>query len=81
MGKTDDYKRLMELSTGWAKLFDDTNKVIRPRLENGEFIDKFNPLEPWRGFQEGNAVQYTFFVPQDPEGLIKRVGVDLFNNR
>lgn len=81
LGKTDDYKRLMELSTGWAKLFDDTNKVIRPRLENGEFIDKFNPLEPWRGFQEGNAVQYTFFVPQDPEGLIKRVGVDLFNNR
>ena len=71
----------MELSTGWAKLFDDESKVVRPRVESGEFIDNFNPLEPWRGFQEGNAVQYTFFVPQDPEGLIQRVGNDLFNNR
>jgi hypothetical protein len=22
--------------------------------------------EPWRGFQEGNAMQYTFYVPQNP---------------
>ena len=81
LGKTDDYKKLMDLSAGWAKLFDDTMKVIRPRLADGSFIDKFNPLEPWRGFQEGNAIQYTFFVPQDPVGLIKRVGKDLFNHR
>ena len=81
LGKTADYKKLMELSTGWSKLFDDGTKVIRPRLEDGSFIDKFNPLEPWRGFQEGNAVQYTFFVPQDPAGLIRRVGKDLFNHR
>lgn len=60
LGKQDDYKRLMELSTGWAKLFDDESKVVRPRVESGEFIDNFNPLEPWRGFQEGNVVQYTF---------------------
>ena len=33
------------------------------------------------GFQEGNAVQYTFFVPHDPTSLIDRVGRDLFNHR
>ena len=81
LGKIDDYKKLMDLSNGWTKLFDDTMKVIRPRMADGRFIEKFNPLEPWRGFQEGNAIQYTFFVPQDPVGLIRRVGKDLFNLR
>lgn len=81
LGKTDDYKKLMDLSTGWTKLFDDTMKVIRPRMADGRFIENFNPLEPWRGFQEGNAIQYTFFVPQDPVGLIGKVGKDLFNQR
>ena len=81
LGKTDDYKKLMDLSTGWTKLFDDTMKVIRPRMADGRFIENFNPLEPWRGFQEGNAIQYTFFVPQDPVGLIRKVGKDLFNQR
>mgnify|MGYP002247750947 CR=1 FL=1 len=32
----------------------------------------FNPLESWRGFQEGNAMQYTFFVPQNPARLIEK---------
>ena len=81
LGRTEDYKRLMELSAGWEKLFDDSLKMIRPRVPNGEFIDNFNPLESWRGFQEGNAMQYTFFVPQNPARLIEKVGKDEFNNR
>ena len=32
-------------------------------------------------FQEGNAVQYTFFVPHTPERLIERVGREEFNAR
>ena len=55
--------------------------MIRPRVPSGEFIDNFNPLESWRGFQEGNAMQYTFFVPQNPARLIEKVGKDEFNNR
>lgn len=81
LGHTEDYERLMKLSGGWELLFDDTLKLIRPRLEDGSFIHNFNPLESWRGFQEGNAVQYTFFVPHDPTSLIDRVGRDLFNHR
>ena len=74
LGKEADYKQLMALSNGWAKLFDDDLKMIRPRVANGDFIDHFNPLESWRGFQEGNAFQYTFFVPQNPEALVARMG-------
>lgn len=81
LGKTEDYLRLMELSTGWEKLFDDSLKLIRPRVVSGEFIDNFNPLESWRGFQEGNSMQYTFYVPQNPAGLISKVGKEKFNNR
>lgn len=81
LGHTEDYNRLMELSAGWEKLFDDSLKMIRPRVPSGEFIDNFNPLESWRGFQEGNAMQYTFFVPQNPGRLIEKVGKEVFNHR
>lgn len=81
LGKQEDYLRLSELSEGWKKLFDSEWKLIRPRVVGGEFIDRFNPLESWRGFQEGNAMQYTFFVPQDPLGLIEKVGKEKFNHR
>ena len=81
LGKDDDYARLMELSRGWEKLFNDSLKLIHPRNAEGQFIDNFNPLESWRGFQEGNSMQYTFFVPQNPAGLVERVGADLFNQR
>ena len=81
LGKEDDYARLMELSRGWEKLFNDSLKLIHPRNAEGQFIDNFNPLESWRGFQEGNSMQYTFFVPQNPSGLVGRVGKELFNHR
>ena len=81
LGKEDDYNRLMELSSGWEKIFDDSLKLIRPRVTNGSFIDHFNPLESWRGFQEGNSMQYTFFVPHNPERLIQKIGRDEFNAR
>jgi len=81
LGHNEDYERLMTLSAGWENLFDDTLKLIRPRMTDGSFIDRFNPYESWRGFQEGNAVQYTFFVPQTPERLIDRVGREEFNLR
>jgi len=54
---------------------------MHPRLRNGEFIANFDPMQVWRGFQEGNAVQYTFYVPHTPEELIDKVGVDEFNKR
>jgi putative alpha-1,2-mannosidase len=38
-------------------------------------------MEPWRGFQEGNAYQYTYFVPHQPEALVKKMGQQTFNHR
>ena len=81
LGKTDDYSKLMELSNGWKKLYDPSISYIRPRGEDGKFIDSLDPFQPWRGFQEGNAVQYTFYVPQDPKALIDTIACDRFVNR
>lgn len=81
LGKQADYEKLMDLSRGWERIFDDSLGLIRPRTVDGEWIDNFNPYESWRGFQEGNAVQYTFYVPHDPQGLIERIGADQFAGR
>lgn len=81
MGKDDDYKTLAKLADGWQQLYDESTGYIRPKTEDGSFADNFDPYQPWRGFQEGNAFQYTFYVPHQPEVLIKKMGQDEFNSR
>lgn len=81
LNKQTDYKKLINLADGWKKLFDPSTKFIRPRDKEGEFIKPFSPTEPWRGFQEGNAMQYTFYVPHNPKQLVKMVGKQNFNNK
>jgi predicted alpha-1,2-mannosidase len=81
LGKKADYDLLMRLSKGWEKLYDPQLNLMHPRLENGDFITNFKPTEVWRGFQEGNALQYTFYVPHNPEALIQKVGRQKFNSR
>lgn len=81
LGKTDDYGKLMKLSENWKNIYDPTTKYFRPRNTKGEFISKFNPTDPHQGFQEGNAIQYSFYVPHTPEILVNLLGKDTFNNR
>ncbi len=81
LGKNDDYEKLTKLSRGWKNLYDPQLKVMRPKLANGQFISDFKPAQVWRGFQEGNALQYTYYVPHDPEGLINLVGKNTCNSR
>jgi predicted alpha-1,2-mannosidase len=71
----------MRLSKAWEHIFDPQLKLIRPKTADGKFIDHFDPSKPWRGFQEGNAWQYTYYVPHDPEALIRKVGRQTFNDR
>lgn len=81
LGKKDDYERLMELSNGWKKLYDSELNLMHPRWANGNFIDEFNPMQVWRGFQEGNAYHYTFYVPHDAKSLIDKMGAEEFTAR
>ena len=81
MGNEEDYKKLTEQAGYWKNIFDSQTKFIRPKLPNGKFIAPFDPMKGWDGFQEGNAYQFTWFVPHDIAGLIEKTGKDLFNER
>lgn len=81
LGKMEHFEKLMWMSKGWERIFDEKTGYMHPRLKDGCFIENFDPMQVWRGFQEGNAVQYTFYVPHTPEELIKKVGKDEFNKR
>lgn len=81
LGKQNDYKTLIRYAEGWKAIYNPAEKLMHPKKADGSFIDKFDPYEPWRGFQEGNAIQYTFYVPQNPAALIAAVGKEEFNRR
>ncbi|MEC3907042.1 GH92 family glycosyl hydrolase [Tamlana sp. 2201CG12-4] len=81
MNDTFNYRKLMEQAGYYKNLFDPETKFIRPKLEDGTFIKDFDPMRGWDGFQEGNAYQYTWYVPHDVTGLIDLIGKDLFNQR
>ena len=49
---------------------------MRGRKSNFEFVSGFDPMETINHYTEANAWQYSTFVPQDTEGLIKLMGGD-----
>lgn len=77
LGKTEDYERFHRRSEFYRNLFNPENGFFQPKNERGEFIP-FDPLayemEGISPFIEGNAWQYMWFVPQNPEGLIELLG-------
>lgn len=81
LGKTKDYEKLIKLADGWKLLYDKETSFMRPKYANGMFIKDFDPSQPWRGFQEGNAWQYTFYVPHNVPELVATLGKDTFNER
>ena len=76
-----NYAKLSHLSKGWARIYDPSTHFMRPRKADGQFIENFDPMQVWRGFQEGNAWQYTFYVPHEIETLADMVGKETFNAR
>lgn len=79
LGKKDDYKRFYNRSISYRKLFDKNLKLLRPRLENGDWYEPFDPNDGANfseniGFIEGNAWQYAFMIPHDILGLKKLMG-------
>lgn len=81
MKDKENFKQLTKQAYFYKNLFDTKTKFIRPKLEDGTFIKDFDPMRGWDGFQEGNAYQFTWYVPHDINGLIGLIGKDLFNER
>ena len=81
LGHNEDYEKLIKQAGYYKNIFDPETKMMRPKLIEGPFISNFNPMKAWVGFQEGNAFQYTWYVPHDVAGLISLMGKDEFNTR
>lgn len=74
LGKTDDYKQLMQRANNYKNIFDTTMGLVRGRHADGSWITPFEPDRKTAYITEGTARQYTFYVPQDVPGLAKLMG-------
>jgi predicted alpha-1,2-mannosidase len=83
LGHREDAERYLARSGGWKKLWDDELGCIHPRYSDGSGLENFTCVYdypdrsmPWwdAPFYEGNALQYSTFVPGDISGLMAKVG-------
>ena len=69
----DSYDKKAE---GYKNVMDPASHFMRPRRSDGTWKSPFNPLAITGDYTEGNAWQYSFFVPQDVDGFIEAYGGD-----
>ena len=79
LGKKEDAKLFRERAMGYKHYYSKEYGTLRPILPDGTFYSPFDPkqgenFEPSPGFHEGNAWNYTFYVPHDIKGLAKLMG-------
>lgn len=76
MGDTTNYRKLMERSQNYKNQFDASTNFMRGRLENGGWVQNFNPEYPYYEYmyREANAWQLSFFAIHDMPGLINLYG-------
>jgi predicted alpha-1,2-mannosidase len=77
MGKTEDYKMLTERGQRYAQYYDPKTGFMRGLDAKKQFTEPFNPSfsnHMNSPYVEGNAWQWTWFVPQDVPGLIQLMG-------
>lgn len=72
LGKTEDYTYFIKRAQNYRNLYDAQTGFMRPKQE--QFLSPFDPYEVTRNYTEGNAWQYSFYVPQDISGQITLMG-------
>jgi len=77
LGRTDDAATFLKYATNYRNVFDPQTKFMRGKKSDGTWLTPFNPIEYYRNdYTEADAWQYSFTVPQDPQGLIDLYGGD-----
>jgi predicted alpha-1,2-mannosidase len=75
LGNEKVYEEFNKRSQNWRNVYDSSIGFMRPRLSDGSFRKNFDVLSTNnQGFIEGNAWNFSFFVPQDPKGMIQSMG-------
>jgi predicted alpha-1,2-mannosidase len=78
MGRSEIAERFEQRAGNWRNSFDAKSGWLRARLSTGAFRTPFDPTAINYGsdYTEGNAWQYSWFVPQDQAGLFRLLGGD-----
>jgi putative alpha-1,2-mannosidase len=75
LNRTDIYNEFIKRSENWRNVWDQKTGFMRPRMSDGKFREKFDVLSTHgQGFIEGNAWNYSLYVPHNPEALIELMG-------
>jgi len=73
MGREEDYERFIERALYYKNIYDSSTGFMRAKM-SGSWFSPFDPREVNFNYTEANCWQYSFFVPQDIEGLMKLSG-------
>ncbi|MGF7230317.1 GH92 family glycosyl hydrolase, partial [Arachidicoccus sp.] len=77
IGNEKIYNEFIKRSQNYKNVYDASIGYMRPKNNAGVFRKNFDPLETsGEGFIEGNAWNYSLYVPQDPTGMIQMEGGD-----
>lgn len=77
LGHKADFEVYAKRAENYKNLFDPVTRFMRGKLQDGTWRTPFDPLYSKHGFSdytEGNAWQYSWFVPHDVQGLIGLMG-------
>jgi len=75
LGRNGIYREFIKRSENWRNVYDASTGFTRPRSSDGEWIRDFDPLKTeGQGFIEGNAWNYSLYVPHDPDSMIGLMG-------
>lgn len=74
LGREQDARLFAKRAQNYRYVIDPKTGFARGRHSDGSWATPFNPAVPYPYITEGLPYQYTFFVPQDIDGLIKLVG-------
>ena len=83
--KQNDYKYFIDMSKNYKNIFDKTTGFMRGKFADGKWVTPFRPNEietKYMEYTEGNAWQWTWFVPQDITEIVSLMGgKERFNNK
>ncbi|MBT1689966.1 GH92 family glycosyl hydrolase [Dawidia soli] len=75
LNRQDVYAEFQKRSTNWRNVYDASTGYMRPKLSNGSFRKEFDVLSTHgQGYIEGNAWNYSLYVPHEPEQMIASMG-------
>jgi predicted alpha-1,2-mannosidase len=81
LNASETYEQFRKRGAYWRNIFDVESGFARPRHADGSWLKDFDPYSGHGGWVEGNPWQYTWFVPQDVEGLVEAMGRTRFIER